>query len=78
MNLEGRNPVDGDVAQLVEHAADAGSILRCGKGFLSQIQLPVPTLLRCLHPRVQSHALTSVYRLKILRSMSEFGGLWKH
>ena len=29
-------------------------------------------------PRVQSHALTSVRTLKILWSMSEFDGLWKH
>ena len=29
------------------HAADAGSIPRCGKGFFSQSQLSVQTLLRC-------------------------------
>ena len=64
-------PWGGDVAQLVEasdrHAADAGSIPRCGKGFFSQSQLSVQTLLRVsLHPRVQSHALTAVHTLKIL------------
>ena len=32
------------------HAADAGSIRRCGKGFFSQSQLSVQTLLRCPHP----------------------------
>ena len=40
----------GDVAQLVRasdrHAADAGSNPRCGKGFFSQSQLSVQTLLR--------------------------------
>ena len=39
---------DGEVAQLVRtsdrHAADAGSIPRCGKGFFSQSQLSVQTL----------------------------------
>ena len=35
------------------HAADAGSIPRCGKGFFSQSQLCVLTLIRCpFHPRV--------------------------
>ena len=49
------------------HAADGGSIPRCGKGFFSQSQLSVQTLLRVsAHPRVQSHALTSVRTLKIL------------
>ena len=62
--------VSGDVAQLVRasdrHAADAGSIPRCGKGFFSQSQFSVQTLLRVsVHPRVQSHALTSVNMLKI-------------
>ena len=31
------------------HAADAGSIPRCGTGFFSQSQLSVQTLLRCLY-----------------------------
>ena len=61
------------------HAADAGSIPQCGKGFFSQTQLSVHSLLRVsVHPRVQSHAFTSVRTLKIPWSMSEFGGLWKH
>ena len=42
--------VGGDVAQSVRasdrHAADAGSIPRCGKGFFSLSQLSVQTLLR--------------------------------
>ena len=50
------------------HAADAESIPRCGKGFFSQSQLSVKTLLRC--PRVQSQVLTSVRTLKIPLSMS--------
>ena len=59
------------VTQLVRasdrHAADAGSIPRCGKGFFSPSQLSVQTLLRVsVHPRVQSYALTSVRTLKIL------------
>ena len=41
---------NGDVAQLDRasdrHTADAGSIPQCGKGFFSQGQLPVQTLLR--------------------------------
>ena len=45
----------GDVAQLVRasdrHAADAGSIPLCGKGFFSQSQLSVQTLSRVsVHP----------------------------
>ena len=60
----------GDVAQLVRasdwHADDAGSIPQCGKGFFSQSQLSVQTLLRCSYsPRVQSHAFPSVCTLKI-------------
>ena len=44
----------------------AGSSPRCGKGFLSQGQLPVRTFLRCPYsPRVQSHASTSACTLKI-------------
>ena len=41
----------GDAAQLVRasdrHAADAGLIPQCGKGFFSRSQLLVQTLLRC-------------------------------
>ena len=59
-----------DVAQLVRalehHAADAGSVLRCSKGFSSQSQLSVQTLFRCPYPHVQLHALISVRTLKIL------------
>ena len=41
------------------YAAEAGSIPRCGKGFFSQSQPAVQTLLRRPYsPRVQSHALT--------------------
>ena len=39
------------------HAADAGSIPWCGKGFFSQSRLSVQTLSRCPYsPREQSHA----------------------
>ena len=31
-----------------------------------------------VHHRVQWHAFTSVGTLKVLQSMSEFGGVWKH
>ena len=58
------------------HAADAGSIARCGKEFSPQSQLSVQILFRCSY--VQSHASTSVRTIKILYSMSEFGGLWQH
>ena len=44
-----------------QHAAEAGLSPWCGKGFLSQSQLSMQTLLRSPYsPRVQSHALTSV------------------
>ena len=75
----------GDVAQLVRaadrHAADAGSIPRCGKGFFSQSQPSVQTLLRVsvsVHPSVQTHELTSVRTLKILWSISKFSESWQH
>ena len=46
-------------------AADAGSIPRCGKGFFSQSQLSMQTLLRCPYTQsVQSNVLTSVLTLK--------------
>ena len=74
---------DGDIAQLVRasdrHVADAGLIPHRGKGFISQSQLSVQTLLRVSgYSCVQSHALTSVRTLKVLWSMSELVGLWKH
>ena len=61
----------GDVAQLVRasdrHAADAGSIPRCGQGiFLPESTFSADSLTMSIHPRVQSHALTSVRTLKIL------------
>ena len=72
----------GDVAQLVRaadrHAADAGSIPRCGKGFFSQSQLSVQTPLRCPYTPVQSLTLTSVSTLKILWSISKFSESWQH
>ena len=47
------------------HAAEAGSITRCGKGFFSQSQLSVHSVLLCPYsPRVHSHALTSVHTLR--------------
>ena len=63
------NELCEDVAQLLQrcqHAADAGSIPRCGKGFFFQSQLSVQTLLRYLCTlHVHSHALTPVRKLKI-------------
>ena len=48
------------------HAAEAGSVPRCGKGFFFHSQLSVQTLLRCPYSlRVQSHAFTSVRTLNI-------------
>ena len=61
------------------HAADAGLNPQCGKGFSPQCQLSrADSLMVSVHPRVQSHAFTSVRMLKIPMSVSEFGGLWKH
>ena len=74
----------GDVVQLVRasdrHAADAGSIPWCGKGFFSQSQLSVQTLLHVsVHPRLQSHAhICAHVKDSVVHSMSELGGLWKH
>ena len=45
------------------HATDAGFIPRCSKRFFSQSQLSVRTYSK--HPLAQSHAFTSVPRLKI-------------
>ena len=48
-----------------------GSIPWCSKGFFSQAQLSVQTLVRCPYsPHVQSHASTSVHMLKILNTGS--------
>ena len=65
----------GGTAQLVKRRTekarrntDAGSSLRCGKGFFSESQLPVNfqrRLSRLYSPRVQSHAATSACALKI-------------
>ena len=59
-----------DVAQLARaldrHAADAGSILQCGKGFFSQSKLSLQILLIVsIHPNMQCNAFTSVHNLKI-------------
>ena len=60
-----------------QHAADAGSIPRCGEVFFSQSQISVQTLTVSVHRNMQSHAFTAARTLKILWSMSEFGGLRK-
>ena len=61
------------------HAADAGSTARCGKEFFLQESIfSADSLTVSVHPRVKSYILTPVHALKILLSMSEFGGLWKH
>ena len=51
------------------HAADAGSIPRCGKGFSSQSLLSVQTPSVSVHPREQSRALKSVRTIKITQSV---------
>ena len=70
----------GDVAELVEHQTGAPltqvQFLSAARDFSPLVNLTVQTLFRCLYtPHVQLHALTSVCTLKILWSMSEFGGL---
>ena len=51
---------------LDRHVADIGLIPRCSKGFFSQGQLAMQTLLWCLYtPSVQAHALSSMRMLKI-------------
>ena len=71
-----------DVAQLIERRSgtpltEANFLVRQGI-FLPESTFSADSLTVSLHPRVQSHALTSVRTLEILQSMSEFGGLWKH
>ena len=59
-------------------AADAGSIPRYRKGFFSpDLTFSADSLSVSVHPYVQSRALTSVRTIKILFSMSEFGGSWQ-
>ena len=61
-------------------ATDVGSISQCGKGFFSifRVNLQCRLSYGLCTPHVQLHAFTSVRTLKILYSMSEFNGLWKH
>ena len=71
-----------DVAQLVEHQTFMPLMQvqfpGAARDFFSQEStFSADSLLVSLHPRVKSHALTSVHTLKILLSMSEFGGLWQ-
>ena len=62
-----------------QHATVAVLIPRGSEGFFVKSQHLAQTLLHVsIHPQVQSHAFTSVRMSKILQSMSEFGGLWKH
>ena len=60
-------PVKRGSAGKARHDTDAGSILRCGKGFLSQRSQPsVQTLSRCPYsPRMRSYASTAVLTFKI-------------
>ena len=61
------------------HAADEGTIPPVQQGILlPEFTFNADSLCFSIHPSVQLHALTSVRMLKILHSMSEFGGLWKH
>ena len=73
----------GDVARMVEHRT--GTSLTqvrfpgAARDFFSPSQFSVQILLRVsAHPRVQSHAVKYMRTLKILWSVLEFGGLWKH
>ena len=73
------------IAQWVERpteknrrSTDAGSSPRCSKGFFSQSQLSVQTVLLCPYsPRVQSHASTSVCTLTIPNTGSH-ATVWTH
>ena len=46
------------------HAADPGSIPRCGMGFFSQSQLSVQTLLRCMYTPVRNRMYLQMCSLK--------------
>ena len=59
------------------HAADAGLIPRCGKGFFSQSQLSVQALLRCPYTPCAIAFINICEKVKDRESMSEFSGLWK-
>ena len=57
---------------------DAGSSPQCGKGFISQSQLPMKTLLPCTYsPCVQPHASTPVCTFKIPNAGSHVT-VWTH
>ena len=70
------------MAQLVAHRT--GSLQTqvrfpiAPRDFPPESTFSADSLTASVHPRVQSHAFTSVSTLKIPWSMSEFGGLWKH
>ena len=46
--------------------------------FLPESIFSADSLKMSIQPHVRLYALTSVHTLKILQSMSEFDGLWKH
>ena len=60
------------------HAADAGLIPQCGKGFFSQSAFSAGSLMVPIRSCVQSHAFISVRSLRIPKPISEFSGSWKH
>ena len=68
MKLLAKPPGWGSVGRASDrHIAHTGSTPQCGKGFFSQSQLSVQTLLHVsVHPCVQLHAFTSGRTLKIL------------
>ena len=75
-------PWGENVAQLVEHRTVMPLTQVRFPGAASdappRVNFSMQTLLRVsIYPRAQSHALTTVRTLKILLSMSEFGGLWQ-
>ena len=73
----------GDVARFVERrtAKPLRQVRFPGVArdfFLQESTFSADSLTVSVYPRAQPHALISVLKLKILLSMSEFGGLWKH
>ena len=72
----------GDVAQLTECWTDTPltqvRFPGAARDFSPESTFSADSPAVSVHPRVQSHPLTLVRALKVLKSMSEFGGLWKH
>ena len=74
----GNSPVGRAFNWKARHNTDVGSSPGCSKGFFSQSQLSVQTLLQCPYsPHVQLHASTSVHTLKFPGSNMSYKHLWK-